>query len=169
MNMQLERFKKEIIPLRQTLFATALKWMQQEEDAEDATQETLLRMWNIREQLDTVANPGAFAMQTVKNICIDHLRRRKEKTAIDDFLVETDGETPYAEIERKDAVELVKRIIEQLPVVQQTIIRMRDIEGFELQEIAAVTGTQVNAVTVNLSRARKKVRDQYMKIMDYRI
>lgn len=169
MNMQSEQFKKDIIPLRQTLFATALKWMQQEEEAEDATQETLLRMWNVREQLDTVANPGAFAMQTVKNICIDRLRRQKEKTTVDDLPAETDYETPYTEIERKDAVELVKRIIEHLPVLQQTIIRMRDIEGFELQEIAEITGTQVSAVTTNLSRARKKVRDQYMKIMNYRL
>jgi RNA polymerase sigma-70 factor (ECF subfamily) len=169
MNMQLERFKTDIIPLRQTLFAVALKWLQQEEDAEDATQETLLRLWNIRGQLDAVANPGAFAVQIVKNICIDRLRAQKEKTTVDDFIAETDHETPYAELERKDAVALVRRIIERLPVSQQTIIRMRDIEGYELQEIAEITGTQVSAVTVNLSRARKRVRNQYMKIMNYQL
>ncbi|MDR2774387.1 MAG: sigma-70 family RNA polymerase sigma factor [Tannerella sp.] len=169
MNMQPKRFKTEIIPLRKTLFAIALKWMQREEDAEDATQETLLRLWNIREQLDTVANPEAFAVQTVKNICIDYLRAQKDKTTVDAISMGTDHETPYSEIERKDAVVLVKRIIERLPVLQQTIIRMRDIEGYELQEIAEITGTQVSAVTTNLSRARKKVRDQYMKIMNYRL
>ncbi|MDR0699368.1 MAG: sigma-70 family RNA polymerase sigma factor [Tannerella sp.] len=169
MNMQLERFKTDIIPLRKTLFAIALKWMQQEEDAEDATQETLLRLWNIREQLDAVANPKAFAVQTVKNICIDYLRAQKEKAPVDEILTGVDHETPYSGIERKDAVALVKRIIERLPVLQQTIIRMRDIEGYELQEIAEITGTQISAVTTNLSRARKKVRDQYMKMMNYRL
>lgn len=146
--MQLERFKTDIIPLRQKLFATALKWLQQEEDAEDAAQETLLRLWNIREQLDAVDNPGAFAVQTVRNICIDRLRRQKEKSTADDFHVEGDGETPYEEIERKDAVALVGRIIERLPILQQTVIRMRDMEGYELREIAEITGTQVSAVTV---------------------
>ncbi|MDR1380852.1 MAG: sigma-70 family RNA polymerase sigma factor [Tannerella sp.] len=167
--MRLERFKTDIIPLRKTLFAVALKLMQQEEDAEDATQETLLRLWNIRGQLDAVANPGAFAVQTVRNICIDRLRAQRRIADVDDLTGETDHETPYTEIERRDAVALVRRIIERLPVLQQTIIRMRDIEGYELQEIAAITGTQVSAVTVNLSRARKNVRNQYMKIMNYRL
>jgi RNA polymerase sigma-70 factor (ECF subfamily) len=44
---------------------------------------------------------------------------------------------------------------------------MRDIEGYELPEIADITETQVSAVTMNLSRARKKVREQLLKIMSY--
>jgi RNA polymerase sigma-70 factor (ECF subfamily) len=46
---------------------------------------------------------------------------------------------------------------------------MRDIEGYELQEIAEITGTQVSAVTVNLSRARKKVREQFIAMMNYKL
>ncbi|GHT26780.1 hypothetical protein AGMMS4957_22200 [Bacteroidia bacterium] len=62
---------------------------------------------------------------------------------------------------------LVKQIIEHLPELQRQIIRMRDVEGYELQEIADITATQITAVTVNLSRARKKVRETYLKIMNY--
>ncbi|MDR3339238.1 MAG: sigma-70 family RNA polymerase sigma factor [Candidatus Symbiothrix sp.] len=164
--MQIEQFKTKIIPLRQILFLTALKYLQQEEDAEDVVQETLLRLWKVREQLDTVVNPNGFAVQTAKNICIDRLRLQKEKTEIDDFYLGADNETPYTQLERKDATTLVKKIIEHLPELQQVIIRMRDIEGYELQEIADITGTQVNAVTVNLSRARKKVREEFGKIMN---
>jgi RNA polymerase sigma-70 factor (ECF subfamily) len=167
--MQLEQFKSVIIPLRQTLFLVALKWLQQEEDAEDVVQETLLRLWNIRDQLDNVSNPAAFAVQTTKNTCIDRLRTHREKTEADDFHLGTNDETPYSAMERKDTVLLVKRIIERLPELQKTIIRMRDIEGYELQEIADITGTQVNAVTVNLSRARKKVRDKFVEMMNYKL
>ncbi|MDR3220295.1 MAG: sigma-70 family RNA polymerase sigma factor [Dysgonamonadaceae bacterium] len=163
--MQIKRFKTAIIPLRQILFLTALKYLQQEEDAEDVVQETLLRLWKIREQLDTVVNISGFAVQTTKNICIDRLRLQKEKTEADDFCLGADNDTPYTQLERKDAAALVKKIIEHLPELQQVIIRMRDIEGYELQEIADITGTQVNAVTVNLSRARKKVREEFNKIM----
>jgi RNA polymerase sigma-70 factor (ECF subfamily) len=164
MNMQLEQFKSVIIPLRQTLFFVALKYLQQEEDAEDAVQETLLRLWNIREQLDQISNPAAFAMQTVKNNCIDRLRTYKEKTEMDDFYLGASDETPYSEMERKDTISFVKKIIDRLPELQKIIIRMRDIDGYELQEIADITGTQVSAVTVNLSRARKKVRDKLVEI-----
>ncbi|GHV57406.1 DNA-directed RNA polymerase sigma-70 factor [Bacteroidia bacterium] len=166
--MLLERFKIDIVPLRQKLFITAFRLMQNEEDAEDAVQETLLRMWNMREQLDTIVNPGAFAMQTVKNICIDRLRTRKEQANVADFPFETGSETPYLQAERNDTVAIVRQIIEHLPELQKIIIRMRDIEGYELQEIADITQTQVSAVTMNLSRARKKVREQLVKMINYR-
>ena len=48
-------------------------------------------------------------------------------------------------------------LIAQLPALQQTIIRMKDIEGYELAEIAEITATPVENVRVNLSRARKKI------------
>jgi RNA polymerase sigma-70 factor (ECF subfamily) len=162
--MDLEQFKSDIIPLRQKLLMFALKMMENESDAEDVVQETLLRLWNIREQLKNVSNPAGFAMQTTKNICIDRLRTYKEKTGTDDFSLAVNHETPYSDLERKDSVALVKQIIEHLPELQKIIIRMRDIEGYELQEIAEITGTQLSAVTVNLSRARKKVRDRFMQM-----
>ncbi|MDR2804694.1 MAG: sigma-70 family RNA polymerase sigma factor [Dysgonamonadaceae bacterium] len=165
--MLLEQFKLNIISQRQKLFFTAFRFMQNEEDAEDAVQETLLRLWSMRQELDTVVNPGAFAMQTVKNICIDRIRTRKEQVDIENFSVGSDTDTPYLQAERNDTVAIVRQIIEHLPELQKIIIRMRDIEGYELQEIADLIQTQVSAVSMNLSRARKKVREQLMKRMYY--
>ncbi|MDR1527895.1 MAG: RNA polymerase sigma factor [Dysgonamonadaceae bacterium] len=167
MYMLLDDFKLNIVPLRQKLFITAFRLMQNEEDAEDAVQETLLRLWNMRQELDAVVNPGAFAMQTVKNICIDRLRIRKEQLNIDDSLLGNNNETPYLQTERNDTVAIVRQLIERLPELQRIIIRMRDIEGYELQEIADITQTQVSAVSMNLSRARKKIREQLIKRMHY--
>ena len=167
--MQLEYFQLNIVPLRQKLFITACRLMQNEEDAEDAVQETLLRLWNMREQLDRVDNSGAFAMQIVKNICIDRLRTQKEQVDAADFCLEADSETPYLQTERNDTAAIIRKIIERLPELQKLIIRMRDVEGYELQEIADITQTQVSAVSMNLSRARKKVREQWMKITNYEL
>lgn len=162
--MQIEQFKKDILPLRQMLFYTAMKWLQNEADAEDAVQETLLRLWKIRDQLDEVVNFSAFASQMTKNICIDRMRTAKEHTEAIDFYLATDSETPYLKAERKDTVTWIKKIIERLPELQRRIIQLRDVEGYELQEIADITGTQIGAVTANLSRARKKVRNTFIKI-----
>ncbi|MDR2056849.1 MAG: sigma-70 family RNA polymerase sigma factor [Dysgonamonadaceae bacterium] len=167
--MQSERFKSTIIPLRQTLFRAALKWLQQKEEAEDVVQETMLRLWNIREQLPTISNPAAFAMQITKNSCIDRLKSRRENTEVNDFCLGAENETPYSEMEKNDVIGLVKQIIERLPESQKIVIRMRDIEGYELQEIAEIAGAEVSAVTVNLSRARKKVRERFIKIMNYKL
>jgi RNA polymerase sigma-70 factor (ECF subfamily) len=164
--MQIEQFKTDIIPLRQKLFLSALKYLQNEEDAEDAVQETLLRLWKIRDQLDDVSSPGAFAMQTLKNICIDRLRTAKEHTEINDFHTGANSDTPYSVMERKDTVDMVRKIIENLPELQRIVIQMRDVDGYELQEIADITGTQIGAVTVNLSRARKRVRETLIRIMN---
>jgi len=106
-------------------------------------------------------------MRCLTNLCIDRLRAAREflgENAIDGQI----SETPYSALEQKDAVALVGQIIDRLPELQRRIIRLRDVEGYELDEIAAITGTQVSAVTVNLSRARKKVREEFLRVNEFR-
>jgi RNA polymerase sigma-70 factor (ECF subfamily) len=166
--MYLERFKTDIIPLRQKLLALASQMLENRDDAEDVVQEVLLKLWTIREQLDGIANPAGFAMQTTRNLCIDRLRTRKPVVETEDSISGADEHTPYSDVERKDSVRIIKQIIESLPGLQKIIIHLRDMEGYELEEIAAITGTQLSAVTVNLSRARKKVRDRFIEINNYK-
>ena len=86
-----------------------------------------------------------------------------------DFYFGATENTPYSETEKENSMFIIKRIIENLPKLQKSIIEMRDIEGYELEEIAGITGTKIEAVTVNLSRARKKVREEFTKIMNYKV
>jgi RNA polymerase sigma-70 factor (ECF subfamily) len=72
-------------------------------------------------------------------------------------------------LENADSVVLIKQIISGLPELQRTIIQLRDIEQLEYEEIAEATELNVNAIRVNLSRARKKVRDEILKIQNYGI
>ncbi len=74
------------------------------------------------------------------------------------------NDNPLHQIEQKDSVGIIKKIIETLPGLQRMIIYMRDVEGYELEEIAQITGTDYNAVKANLSRARKKVREKFLCI-----
>jgi len=157
---QSERFKTEIIPIRQNLLLLAKKYLQNAEDAEDAVQETLLRLWQIRDRAEVIANLQGFAAQTLKNLCLDRLKTEKKLVEVDDFSLGLSDDNLQKEIESRDLVGLVRKIIEQLPALQQLIIRLRDVEGYELQEIADITGTSVSAVTMNLSRARKRVRGE---------
>jgi RNA polymerase sigma-70 factor (ECF subfamily) len=83
---------------------------------------------------------------------------------VDDYSFESEIPTPYAQLEQKDDVEQVMKIINRLPELQQTILRMRHIEGFEIDEIAAITGSTNEAIRMNLSRARKKVKEFFEKI-----
>jgi RNA polymerase sigma-70 factor (ECF subfamily) len=58
----------------------------------------------------------------------------------------------------------VARIIERLPETQRMIIRLRDIEGYQPAEIAEILGCEPSAVRMNLSRARKKVKEEFFNI-----
>jgi RNA polymerase sigma-70 factor (ECF subfamily) len=165
--MDLELFKKDIVPLRQKLFSLAMKLMGNNADAEDIVQETFLKLWNIREQLQALDNVDAFAVQITKNACIDRIRTRKSTVEIAGLYLETNGDTPYSNLEKANSADIVRKIIENLPELQRLIIRMRDMEDYDLREIAEITGTQESSVRVNLSRARKKVKEEFLKIMNY--
>ncbi|MDE8698171.1 sigma-70 family RNA polymerase sigma factor, partial [Bacteroides cellulosilyticus] len=59
---------------------------------------------------------------------------------------------------RHRIIRLMHEIINSLPTLQRTIMRMKDIEEYETEEIADITGCNPEAIRSNLSRARKKVR-----------
>jgi len=160
--MELEKFKSEVVPLREKLHNSARNMLANEVDAEDAVQETFLRLWNVRTQLDNHPNIGGFAMQTLKNICIDRLRAERHNISLEGVSIAGNSITPYTFTEQKDSVSIVRNIIDSLPETQRRIIIMRDVDGYELSEIAGITGAEESTVRVNLSRARKAVRDKYL-------
>ena len=88
-------------------------------------------------------------------------KRRYNNEELDNTVSESN--TPYEQTEQQDMVGRVHFFIEHLPELQRTIIRMRDVEGMEIQEIADITEITPNAVRVNLSRARQKIREQIIK------
>jgi RNA polymerase sigma factor (sigma-70 family) len=162
--MSQERFKAEVLPIRDKLFHIAHKVLVDEQEAEDAVQEVLLKLWHMRDTLHTYDNAAAFATTVTKNHCIDRLKVLRRTDLLDEsFNSRASTDNPYLQLERKNTEEVLHRIIESLPSLQQAIIRMKDMDEYEVEEIAEITGTKVEAVRVNLSRARKKVREEYLK------
>jgi len=162
--MELEKFKTTVMPLREKLQSFARSMLTNEVDAEDAVQETFLRLWNARNQLNNHPNVGGFAMQTLKNICIDRLRVEKHNISLDNVSIAENSLTPYTYTEQKDSALIIRRIIDSLPETQRRVMLMRDVDGYELEEIAQIMGAEEVSVRVNLSRARKNVRDKFISI-----
>jgi RNA polymerase sigma factor (sigma-70 family) len=162
--MSQERFKAEILPIRDKLFHIAKNILVEEEEAEDAVQEVLLKLWHTRDSLDKYDSLPAFATSVIKNHCLDRLKVKSRQESLDEIHYSKAGiDNPYLQLERKNTEQLIQKIIEGLPHLQQSIIRMKDMEEYEVEEIAEITGTKVEAVRMNLSRARKKVREEYIK------
>ncbi|MFY1611609.1 RNA polymerase sigma factor [Macellibacteroides fermentans] len=163
--MELETFKSTVLPLRDKLLKYSVKLTDDGADAEDIVQEAFLKLWYIRDRLDGYQSVEALSVQVVKNLCLDKLRsKRMDRMPENSESILADAVTPEQLLEQHDAAAIIGRLIQQLPTLQQCIIRMKDVEGYELSEIAQITGTQIESVRVNLSRARKKVREQFLML-----
>jgi RNA polymerase sigma factor, sigma-70 family len=162
--MELEKFKSMAMPLREKLLNFARSMLRNDVDAEDAVQEAYLRLWTVRSQLDNHPNVGGFAMQALKNICIDRLRAEKYNLSLDNVNIVENSITPYTYTEQKDSATIIRRIIDSLPETQRRVMMMRDVDGYELEEIADIMGAEAATVRVNLSRARKTVRDKFLNM-----
>jgi len=163
--MELETFKKTVVPLREKLLAYTYKLAGYQVETEDIVQDVFLKLWSIRDKLDTYQSVEALALKVAKNKVLDELKRhtndRLDTENTDHFFTTI---TPGQVIEEREAAAYIRRFIEALPSLQQTIIQMKDVEGYELSEIAEITGTQIEAVRVNLSRARKKIRERLIQL-----
>ena len=166
--MEPETFKTTIIPLKEKLLAYASKLAAGQFEAEDIVQDVFLKLWSIREQLDEYDSVEALAFRMTKNKVLDELKRSRTESLENIEISEYNGfytaSNPEMIVAEKDMVNHVKRLIGMLPSLQQTVIRMKDVEGYELQEIAEITGTQIESVRVNLSRARKRIREQLIRL-----
>lgn len=169
--MQARDFKTEVLPISNKLLRFARQILQDEEEAKDVLQDIFLKLWQKREELAKVENLEAFAFRMMRNRCLDVIRSRRtislEVVKKNNQPEEESSDTDY--LENEEMAGLAKRIIAQLPDLQRTIIHLRDIEQLEYEEIAVATEMNVNAIRVNLSRARKRVRDEILKIQNYGI
>ena len=166
--MTVETFKIEVLPMKHKLFRLANRMLLNIPEAEDVVQEVFLRLWARKERLNEYKSIEAFAMTITKNLCLDKLKSKGYKT---DELTEKHEQqttvTPYQKMEITDSYQKVKKIINALPEQQRMIIHLRDIEGYEFEEISDVMNISINTIRVNLSRARKKVREILVKTYHY--
>lgn len=155
--MTTEEFKQEAATIRLQLANQARRYLGDADEAEDVVQDALLRLWLMHSQLEVPME--RMAAVVVRNLCIDHLRRQKSRETVEQL---TDAAQPAVD----ERIDRVLAIIDTLPPLQQTILRLRHMEGMELRDIAALTGSSEVAVRKVLSRARQAVRLQYMKRYD---
>lgn len=156
--MDAPQFNKQIISLRDQLFRLAKSILQNNDAAQDAVQDLNLKLWEKRSQLDEVENLPGFAMRSMRNLCLDAIRQNKEEAEISTEIM-YEGLNPHQAVESVDMATRIIILIDRLPELQRTVIKMRDVEGLEISEIAYITNINANAVTVNLSRARQKIRE----------
>lgn len=166
LSMTRTEFDRLVVSMGRKLYAHAYRILEDKEGSEDAVQEVFVRMWKMRMKLDEYESIEALSMTMLKNYCIDQFRKRRlfDQGGEAAFAGLYDKEpSPQEQIERGETSDIILRIIEKLPDQYREIIRMRDIEELGFEEIAKMTGRNVNSVRVILSRARKNVREEFRK------
>ena len=163
-------FLNIIDPVKDKMYRMALRLLTSKEAAEDATQEVILKLWDLKEKIKHYANIEAFAMTVTKNYCLDQLKlKNNNNLRIVHQNYESNSSSLQSEIETNDEMEWLGRIVATLPEQQQMIFQLRDVEQYDYDEIAKIMEMNPTAIRVALSRARKAIRENLIKKHNYGI
>lgn len=163
-------FEKEVLPLKDKIFRFAKRLLNIATDAEDVTQDVFIKFLTKEKEFKKYKNIEAIAMTITKNMCLDRLRSKKRQfVELNDGNTTTTVVTPLQQTEIADQITIMNTIISKLPDQQKMIFQLREIEGYEFEEIAKIMEITVNTIRVNLSRARLKIRQELSKSIDYEV
>lgn len=154
-------FTNDVLPLKDKLFRLALRITLNREEAEDIVQDTLMKLWNQREEWSAIQNMETYSMTICRNLSLDAIEKKeRQNISLDETVHDRpdNSRTQDEELMKQQQMNAVIHIIEQLPEKQRTIMQLRDIEGKSYQEIADIMTINVTDVKVNLFRARQKVK-----------
>lgn len=167
--MQKIDFRKDILPLKDKLFRLALRITFDRAEAEDIVQETMIRVWNKRDEWNELESVEAYCLTVARNLAIDRSEKKDSQTMELTTEVEQtpDASSPYDRLVNKERLKLVHRLVGELPEKQRLIMQLRDVEGKSYKEIAAALRLTEEQVKVNLFRARQKVKQKFIDIDNY--
>jgi len=151
-------------PIQENLFRFAYQFFNNEDEARDIVQETLLKLWHNRLQLAEATNKEAWCIKVTKNIILDKVKynNRRKTENIDNIKEHNYQTTP--EPEEQFYLRLIQNAINVLPFNQKLVIQLRDVEGFTYQEIADIMNMDIGNVKVILFRTRKTIREKILKL-----
>jgi len=168
--MTQSEFLNVVMPFKDKLYRLAKRLLVSAEEAEDATQEILMKLWARNDMMERYKNVEAFAMTMTKNFCLDRLKSKQSGNLKLVHSNYSDESTSLQhQVEARDSVSWVEKIMEDLPEQQKMVLQLRDVEEYEFDEIAELLEMQPTAVRVALSRARKTVREKLLQKHRYGI
>jgi len=146
---------------RDEIYRYACSLLRNQPDAEDATQEALLRLWKHLPRINLLST-RAWLFRTTRNYCLDQIRRRSNGVEVMDEHVWEDcpddsAVNPGAAADSNCRLEQARRLLLKLPESWRSVFVLYEVNGLRYREIAEVLGIPLNTVKVNLLRAREKL------------
>lgn len=166
-------FNDDVLPLKNELFRLALRITLNREEAEDVVQETMIKVWNLRETWGGIESISAFCHTICRNLSLDRIK----SPAANSLPLDTTEELtrpdrsyyadPATMVEQRDKVETIRKIMNSLPEKQRSAMHLRDFEGKSYKEIAVILGISEEQVKVNIFRARQTIKRLFIKTDEY--
>ena len=157
--MTSQKFSTEYLPLAPLLYRIAFHILEQQDEAEDAVQETFLKLWEMRGKLDDVESAKAYSIRILKNESLDRLRKAKKSVPADQVLVREPISPTDEQIDARRRLEKVLGAIKSLPDSQKQVLLLRTVEGLSYEEISKKMGMSQLTLRVLLTRARGALRN----------
>lgn len=151
-------FEAHIWPNRGRLYRLVFLWVRDRSLAEDMLQNVFEKSYAREEELSRHPNLSGWLVKSLKNEVLMHFRQTKKLEALDGL-----EELPIEEMDSGHISETagkVMSLMKALPLRQQEIFHLREVEGLSYEEIADHLGVSMEQVKVNLHRARKNIRER---------
>lgn len=151
-------FQRLMLEHERMVLRTALRMLGRLEDAQDVSQEVFLRLYRHLGRIDAALGVSSWLYRTTVNACFDLLRRRKPATELD-----LDWEPPvpasqHAEQEQAQRRRIVAEGLKRLPERERAAIVLREIEGLDTAEVAAILGVTEETVRSQVSTGKAKLK-----------
>lgn len=166
--MNSEDFNREFIAAKDSAYRYAITLLHDRHAAEDAVQDLYEKLWR-RRILIRATGFRPLVMTSMRNLCLDRLRSQRRGAVRLDIAAadKRPAATEYDAVESAETGTLVRRIVETLPQREREVMHLRDMEGMGIQQIAGITGSTEQSVRMALSRARCRVKEELLKIMNH--
>lgn len=163
--MTANEFKDFFLPFSPDFYRVAYRMLGNSQDAEDAVQDLLVKLWNIRDTLSDINSPQGYGISVIRNICIDRLRSsyHKQTSAVDVESYEGEISDMPGKIDDANEIERIRKLMRLLPDAQKKVFELRYFKDCTIDEIIKITGLGAVNVRVLLSRARKNIKTTMLK------
>lgn len=155
--MELNEFTDNARELQKDLLRQARHYFCNTQDAEDAAQETLIRLWVARERICDAVKMRNMGSVVCRNVSLNMLRKAQCTTPIEEARAIAVHDSPQAQMEASEGLRLLHRSIHALSDKYRAILRMRNVENLSYADIARIMGTSESSVRGMVSKARKEL------------
>ncbi|MFH0761368.1 MAG: sigma-70 family RNA polymerase sigma factor [Bacteroidota bacterium] len=162
-------FLELIDPFKPGLFGFAYRMLRDKEDAKDAMQDLMMKLWNNRQNLESNNNIRTYCFTTLYHECVDRLRKRNRFRAFpDEEMFEVADQSRVDQVcENDDLIRQIRSAMDSLSYKQKVIMELRDFQDFDYEEIARMMEMTVNAVRVTVTRSRATISEKMKEEIGY--